>query len=298
MQEIYNQLLEKLTTWGEQIVLLTPNLVVAIILLVVFWLLARLFRKGVRKVLRGASTTVQIDRLIATTVYLVMLITGVFVALGVLGMQKTVTSFLAGAGIIGLALGFAFQDLGANLISGIYMSIRHVFHTGDLIRTNDYFGNVTKIDLRSTTLETLTGQEVIIPNKKVFENPIENYTALGRRRVDLTVGVSYASDLEKAQKLALESVNDIQHRDDSREPELFYKEFGGSSINFVIRFWIAFEKQTDFLQARHEAVKNIKAKFDENDITIPFPIRTLDFGIEGGEKFTKSLSESTIKINQ
>lgn len=298
MQEASQQVLEKISSWGEQIVLLMPNFLVSVVILIIFWILARLFRKSIRKILRPASTTIQIDRLIATVVYIVVLLSGVFIALGVLGMQKTVTSFLAGAGIIGLALGFAFQDLGANLISGIYMSVRQIFHTGDLIKTNGYFGNVAKIDLRSTTLETLDGQQVVIPNKEVFENPIANYSASGKRRVDLAVGVSYADNLEKAEKLALESVESIDKREKSKTPELFYQEFGASSINFIIRFWINFEKQTDYLEARHAAVKRIKSKFDENDITIPFPIRTLDFGIEGGENLSNSLSKSTIALKK
>lgn len=298
MQEAYQQLMEKLSSWGQEIVLLTPNLVVAIAVLVIFWMIARAVRKGVRKVMEPTSTALQIDRLVGTVTYLVVLIAGVFVALGILGMQKTVTSFLAGAGIIGLALGFAFQDLGANLISGVYMSIRQIFQTGDLIQTNGYFGNVANIDLRSTTLRTLDGQMVTIPNKQVFENPVENYTASGQRRVDLSVGVSYADDLEKAESVAREAVEGIAGRDGSKEPEVFFEEFGGSSINFVVRFWIPFGKQTDYLQARHEAVKRVKSAFDENDITIPFPIRTLDFGIEGGERFAESLSNSTITLNK
>jgi len=289
MQDAYNQVIGKVSSWLEGFILLVPNLIVAIIVLLIFWGLARLVRKGIQKVMKPASTAIQIDRLISTVSYLIVLFAGVFLALGILGMQKTVTSFLAGAGIIGLALGFAFQDLGANLISGVYMSIRQIFQTGDLIRTNDYFGNVTNIDLRSTTIRTLTGQMVVIPNRQVFENPVENYTASGERRVDIEVGVSYASDLQKAEELALESIKDVDSINKEKSSELFYKEFGGSSINFVVRFWIDFAKQTDFLEARHQAVKLIKAKFDENDITIPFPIRTLDFGIEGGKPLSESL---------
>ena len=292
MQEAYRQVLEKLTTWGQEFILLLPNLAVAVIVVVAFWLAARGVRKAVRNVMKPTSTALQIDRLVATIAYLIVLIAGVFVALGILGMQKTVTSFLAGAGIIGLALGFAFQDLGANLISGIYMSIRQIFQTGDLIRTNEYFGNVAKIDLRATTLETLDGQLVTIPNKQIFENPIENYSASGRRRVDVVVGVSYAEDLEQAESIAVEAVEEIENRLTSRPIELFYKEFGGSSINFVLRFWIPFEKQPDYLRARHEAVKRIKRRFDAHDITIPFPIRTLDFGIEGGATLNEMLGST------
>lgn len=294
MNDTYGQLIEKVATWGREFILLTPNLVVAILVVTVFWLVARTARKTVRNLMDPMSSAAQVDRMIATISYLIIHISGVFVALGILGMQKTVTTFLAGAGIIGLALGFAFQDLGANLISGVYMSLRRIFTIGDLVCTNGYVGKVKQIDLRSTTLTTLDGREVVIPNKQIFENPIENYTSSGRRRVDLAVGISYAEDLDHAESIALEAVREIQERDQSLVPELFYEEFGESSINFVIRFWIASAQQSDFLRARHEAVKRVKNRFDQHRITIPFPIRTLDFGIKGGESLMEVLDDTTL----
>jgi small conductance mechanosensitive channel len=209
--------------------------------------------------------------------YVVVVMTGVFFALGVLGLDKTLTSLLAGAGIIGLALGLAFQDMGANLLSGIYMSIERPFRTGHLIKSNDYFGTVERISLRQTEILTPEGQLVLIPNKKIFENPIINFSATSRRRVDIPVGVSYADDLEHVKQIAIAALRELPSRDPSRDVELYYDEFGESSINFVVRFWISFARQPDFLQARSEAIERIKNAFDANEITIPFPIRTIEF---------------------
>ena len=89
---------------------------------------------------------------------------------------------LAGAGVVGLALAFAFQDIAANFISGIFISFRKPLHIDDIVKIGDYMGRVEEINLRDTVLRTFQGQMVIIPNKNVFQNPIENYSMLGKRR--------------------------------------------------------------------------------------------------------------------
>ena len=180
----------------------------------------------------------------------------------------------------------ARSGISANFMSGIFLAFRRPFTPGDLVETNGILGIVHDVTLRSTVLNTMTGQRVIMPNKHVFENAIINYNAYGHRRIDLEVGVSYGDDLQKAKRVALEAVHKIEGRDEKRDPELFYSGFGDSSINFVIRTWIPFYKQTDFLEAQSQAVMLVKEAFDVHDITIPFPIRTLDFGIKGGEKLS------------
>jgi small conductance mechanosensitive channel len=187
-----------------------------------------------------------------------------------------VVSLLAGVGIIGLAIGFAFQDIAANLIAGVFLSVRRPIHVGDLVRTNGFFGTVQEINLRSTILRTQTGETVLIPNRQVFETPTTNYSIAGKRRVDLQVGISYSDDLESAKRIALGAVERLETRDHDREVELFFKEFASSSIDFVVRFWIDFQRQSDYLAARSRAIVAIKQAFDENGITIPFPIRTIE----------------------
>lgn len=281
----------KTMAWGRGFILLLPNLLVAIVVLIAFWLAARLVRNLLSRILRRVSHSEQVNRLLSYSVFLAILAIGTFVALGILGLQKTVASLLAGAGIVTLALGFAFQDIAANLMAGIYLSVQRPFRPGHIIETKDFFGVVKRIHLRWTELRTQQGQVVLIPNKQVFENPIMNYSTTGERRVDLRVGVSYGDDLEKARKIAIQAIEGVSTRLPDKEVELFYEEFGESSINFAVRFWIEFQRQPDFLAAQSEAIERIKRAFDENGITIPFPIRTLDFAKVGGETLSQVLEE-------
>lgn len=284
INDAYGIVAGKVEAWITTFFEMLPNLVVALIILIVFYVLGKFARKAVTNLLSRVTTNQTITNLLETIISISIIGIGVFIALSVLQLDGAVTSLLAGAGIIGLALGFAFQDIASNFISGIILSIRHPFGIGDIIETNDYFGTVSKLNLRNTVLRTVTGQIVFIPNKKVFENPLENYTSTGFRRIDLSCGISYGDDLEKARKIATEAVDKIENVLSERGIEFFYDEFGSSSINFKIRFWVNFAKNPDFWSARSEAIIAISKAFDENDIMIPFPIRTLDFGIRGGEK--------------
>jgi len=292
IQRAWNLLSGKVMGWVRDFVLLLPNLLVAFCVLVAFWLIAKLARTLAHRFLRRVSHSDQVNRLVSQTVFLALVAAGFFIALGILGLQKTVASLLAGAGILGLALGFAFQDIAANLMAGIYLSIQHPFRAGHLIETKDFFGVVRRVHLRWTEITSPEGQIVLIPNKQVFENPIQNYTTSGRRRIDLRAGISYGDDLEKVLRVATSALEQVSVRKPDTEVEVFFEELGESSINFVARLWIDFTaKQSEYLAARSEAIQRLKRAFDENGITVPFPTRTLDFGVRGGEKLSEVLEE-------
>jgi small conductance mechanosensitive channel len=282
----------KVMGWGRGFILLLPNILVALAVLIGFWLIAKLVRNLLLRILRRVSHSEQVNRILASSVFLLLIAIGTFVALGILGLQKTVASLLAGAGIITLALGFAFQDIAANIMAGIYLSVQRPFRPGHIIETKDFFGVVKRIHLRWTEIRTQQGQVVLIPNKQVFENPIMNYSSTGERRVDLRLGVSYGADLEKARRIALRAIEEVSTRMPDKEVELFYEDFGESSIDFVVRFWIKFARQPDFMAAQSEAIERIKKAFDDAGISIPFPTRTLDFAVKGGEKLSEVLEEA------
>ncbi|MCG2587083.1 mechanosensitive ion channel family protein [Rhodohalobacter sp. WB101] len=284
MNEAYQIVAGKLETWLSATIEMLPNLALALLVLVVFYVIGKMLRKFVRTLLEKATTNKTVIDLAETVMSVLIIGIGVFFALSILNLDGTVTSLLAGAGIIGLALGFAFQDIAANFISGLLLSIRHPFGIGDIIKSNDYFGTVQKLNLRNTIIKTPQGQIVYIPNKVVYENPFTNYTKNKERRIDLECGISYGDDLEKVKKVATEAIESIEKRNQNRKVEFFFKEFGGSSINFVVRFWVDFRSNPDFWEPQSDAIIALKKAFDENDIMIPFPIRTLDFGIRGGEK--------------
>lgn len=278
MKVILNGLWEKVYGWFEGFLLMLPNLVVAIVVMVMFVLLARFLRKVFTKMITRFSENKAVVRLVANLITFTLVIVGLFVALGILNLDKTVTSLLAGAGVMGLAIGLAFQDPLLNIISGVLLSMRDVpFVLGDLIKTNDHYGHVKRITLRTTIIQSLTGEDIIVPNKSVVQNSIINYSFSKNRRVDVDCGVDYASDLEEVQRITIETIEKHVDYLKDREIEFMYTEFGESSINFTLRYWIEETGEKDFLTSRGRAIIAIKKAFDQNGINIPFPIRTLEF---------------------
>ncbi|MCA6073267.1 mechanosensitive ion channel family protein [Fulvivirga sedimenti] len=275
--------LNKLLSWRDSIVSMFPNFVIAIIVVLIFYGLSRLIRKLLQRVLhRFVDNKSAIDLFLAISSIIIMLI-GMMIALSVMDLSKTVTSVLAGIGVLGLALGLAFQDAASNLISGIFMAFQSPISVGDIIETNDILGTVKQIHLRSTTIFDPRGQDVIIPNRTIFQNIYRHYNINRVRRIDLECGISYGDNLRKVREVSIEAISKVPTIKKDREVEFFFTGFGDSSINFVVRYWIDFKRIPDYMTAQSEGVILLKEAFDQNGITIPFPIRTLDFGIKGGK---------------
>ena len=291
INKAFSLLYNKLELWVRHLILMLPNLAIALVVLILTFVAARLIQKTTEKVLPRFSHSVALNNLVSSLVYTAAVLIGFFFVLSILRLDKTVTSLLAGVGIIGLALGFAFQDIAANFISGVIIAVRKPFGVGDVVESNDYFGTIERINLRTIDIRRVTGELVKVPNRKVFENVMVIYTHYGIRRVDIKVGVSYGEDLERVQQIVREAMTGITGMVENKDVEVVYEEFGDSSINFLVRFWIKYQRQFNYVNARSEAIIKIKKAFDANNIVIPFPIRTLDFGIKGGEMLREQLIE-------
>lgn len=276
MGDSFNNLVNKLESWLDSFILMLPNILIAAGIMVLSVFVARWLKKLFLKVMTRFSDNTAVNKLMSNIITVIVFAAGLFIALGVLELDKTVTSLLAGAGVVGLAVGLAFQDPILNIISGVMMSVREPFRIGDMVETNGFFGHITKITLRSTTIKEFTGEDVIIPNKMVIQNPIENYSLTEHRRVDIDCGVSYDTDLELAEEVAIRAIKENIEHDNERDIELIYNEFADSSINFTIRYWLKGEAQKDYLFSKSKAIKAIKKEFDKEEINIPFPIRTLE----------------------
>lgn len=286
----YHIILQKLQLWLRGFIALLPNIIIAAIVVTIGILLAKYAKKLIRKIMGRLSTHQALINLTASFVSIAVGATAIFIALSILKLDKAVTTLLAGAGVAGLALAFAFQDIAANFMSGIFLSLRRPIAIGDIIKVKDQMGIVESISLRDTVIRTFQGHLVIIPNKDVFQNAIENYSRYQKRRIDLQIGVSYAEDLEAVKELTLKTVDGLEGLDGSEKSTLIYTGFGDSTINFTLRIWTDQIKQGDFLEVTSQAIMRLKKAYDKAGISLPFPIRTLDFGIKGGVSLKEMLA--------
>lgn len=274
-----NLLGQKLSGWLDGIIVSLPNLVLAAIVIGIAFYAVKYFKKYINKVSGHVAPNRTISGLMSNTAVVTYWIGVVFLTLSVLDLSKTVTSLLAGAGIVGLVVGLAFQEPIINTLSGIMMSVRKYYKIGDLVETNGFFGTIEQISLRSTTIRTPNNQIVVIPNKNVVQDSFKNYSYLPYRRVDVACGVAYDSDLTFVENTVIAAIEkEIDHIEE-KGVQFFYKEFGGSSIDFEVHFWIE-STQKSYLESVHEAIMAIKKNFDQANIGIPFPTRTLEFNIK------------------
>lgn len=273
-----SNLWEKLDGWLDALILKLPNFAVAILVMIAFYFIAKGLRKLSNRVLFRKISEASVRQMLSRIVYAVVLLIGFFIALGVMQLDKVLTSVLAGAGVVGLAIGLALQGTLSNTFSGLMLSFLPKVRIGDYIETQDIHGYVDEINLRNITLRQPDNDYVIIPNSVFIENPFTNYSLSPRSRVDVSCGVGYESDLQKVEDLVVKVMGENFEQKQNEEIEFFFTEFGDSSINFVTRFWIDCIKPKPKLAAQHKAIKLIKKNFDEAGINIPFPIRTLDFG--------------------
>ena len=278
VEESISNLWDKLDGWLESIILKLPNFAMAVWVMFLFYFLARGIRKLLKKTILRKISQVSIQEIIAKVVFVVIILIGFFIALGVLDLDKVLTSILAGAGVVGLAIGLALQGTLSNTFGGLILSFMPQLKINDFITADGVSGFVTEISLRNIILKKPDNNVVVIPNSKFIDGSFTNYSMNNRNRIFVNCGVGYESDLQMVEDLTVKIISDNFQQNDGEDVEFFFTEFGDSSINFMVRFWADCVNVKQEHAARHKAIKIIKKHFDERDINIPFPIRTLDFG--------------------
>jgi len=273
-----SNLWDKLDGWVDAIILKLPNFVMAILVMLLFYFLARGIRKLLRRTILRKIAQVSIQEIIAKVVFVIIILIGFFIALGVLDLDKVLTSILAGAGVVGLAIGLALQGTLSNTFGGLILSFMPQLKINDFITADGISGFVTEISLRNIIIKKPDNNVVVIPNSKFIDGSFTNYSLNERNRIFVHCGVGYESDLQMVEDLTVKIIADNFEQNEEESVEFFFTEFGDSSINFMVRFWADCVNVKQEHAARHKAIKLIKKHFDERDINIPFPIRTLDFG--------------------
>ncbi|RMF22519.1 MAG: mechanosensitive ion channel family protein [Cyanobacteria bacterium J083] len=181
---------------------------------------------------------------------------------------------IATLGLTSVAIGFAFQEILKNFLAGVLLLLQEPFKIGDEVNIDGYEGIVENISIRSTSIRTYQGEKVLVPNAKVFTSNVQVRTAYVSRRTDLQVGVDYNTDLEQARQILDQTIKKIAGVVKNPEPEIDLVSFGDSSIDFIVRYW-TLPQEKEVRNVRTKAIVGIKRAFDQADIVIPYPIRTL-----------------------
>lgn len=302
LESAWDKMIEQLGSWLDVIVVSLPNIIIALIVFAGSFFLSRYVNSLMLRLFAKSSMQGTVKRVSARLISVTVILAGLFLALGILNLNKVLTSLLAGAGVAGLAIGLALQGTIANTFSGIVLSFVDYIKMGDWVDCSDYSGEVVDIDLRTVTIREKDNNLVSIPNKMVIENPIKNYSVTSKTRVSVSCGVAYDSDLEFVQDLVIKTISEkFESVKNKEEVIFFYTEFDSSSINFETRFWINSTTGLQTSKAKGNAIIAIKKAFDANGITIPFPIRTIDFSNKldvKNQKVSSSIDAQEKNINE
>ncbi|MBC2845028.1 mechanosensitive ion channel family protein [Winogradskyella flava] len=276
--EALGNLIDKLQGWFNTTIEYIPNFILAVLVMVAAYYTSKYTSKFIGKLVSKRVEQDSIKNAISRVSAVVIVALGLFMALGVMNLGKALTSLLAGAGVVGLAIGLALQGTLANTFAGLILSFRKKIQIGNWVETTGFSGEVIDINLKDFTLKEADNNIVVIPNKTILENPLKNYSLTTRMRVFLECGVGYESDLEKVEQLTKDVIaNTFEQVESADDVEFYYTEFGDSSINYLCRFWIDAESMLEKMKAKTKAIIEIKKAYDKEGINIPFPIRTLQF---------------------
>jgi small conductance mechanosensitive channel len=205
--------------------------------------------------------------IVSTAKNLIFLI-GLLFALSQLGIS--IGPLLAGLGIAGFIIGFALQDTLSNFASGLMILVYRPFDVGDFVDAGGVRGRVDRMSLVNTTFKTLDNQVIVVPNNLIWQQVITNLTAQRTRRVDLTFGISYSDDIDKAKAILWDILEKHDAVLKSPEPKIRVGALGESSVDLLCRPWV---RTDDYWETYWDLTEIVKKRFDEEGITIPFPQR-------------------------
>ncbi|PKF61153.1 hypothetical protein CW745_12525 [Psychromonas sp. psych-6C06] len=249
------------------------NILLIIAIYYIFRSLAKVARNLLRKSLSKTKLNLSslMKEMIISSVSRLIMILGLFIALAQLGIS--LAPILAGLGVAGFIIGFALQDTLGNFAAGMMILIYRPYDVGDLVEVGGgVFGKVESMNLVSTTILTIDNQTLVIPNSKIWGDVIKNVTAQKLRRVDLVFGIGYSDDIEKTESVLTELV--LAHPMVLAEPEAVVKlhVLNESSVDFVVRPWV---KTEDYWEVYWDLTRQVKMRFDQDGISIPFPQRDI-----------------------
>ena len=256
---LWNQLSDLLSSFGI-------SLFIALSILIIGRQVVKILIKVISTALERSNTEDTV-RIFVTNLLNTLLMIVVFIAaINQLGIQTT--SIIAVLGAAGLAIGLALQGSLSNFAAGILIVIYRPYKVGDYIQADNHLGTVDDIQIFSTVLKTPDNKLVIVPNGSIMNGSIVNFSNQDKRRVDIIASCSYEDDIDKVKSV----LSDILSKDDrilnEPKPRIAVSELADSSVNFIVRPWV---KNSDYLDVYYSLLEEIKKRFDQEGIAIPYP---------------------------
>ena len=263
-QDLYQQIV----TWiSEKGVDFAINVISAALIFLVGWLVIRLIGAAVLRALtRNGKKKTLFTSFVSSVVMKICWAILLVMVLGRLGVD--VAPLIAGFGVTGFILGFAFQESLGNLASGMMIAINEPFKVGGVVDAAGHTGAIVEVNMMATVRATADNKRIVLPNKGVWGGPIVNYSAMDTRRVDLQVGIAYGEDVEKAVSVIRDAVRRVPGVLATPEPAVAVAGLDASQVTINVRPWA---KNADYWSVRSATLQTVKEELDRVGIEIPFP---------------------------
>ena len=256
---LWNQLSDLMSTFGI-------SLFIALCILVIGRQVVKVLIKVINSALERSKTEDTV-RIFVTNLLNTLLMIVVFIAaINQLGIETT--SIIAVLGAAGLAIGLALQGSLSNFAAGILIVIYRPYKVGDYIQADSHLGTVLDIQIFSTVLKTPDNKLVIVPNGSIMNGSIVNFSHQAERRVDIIASCSYDDDIDKVKSVLTDILSKDERILSEPKPRIALSELADSSVNFIVRPWV---KNADYLDVYYSLLEEIKKRFDQEGISIPYP---------------------------
>lgn len=257
-----------------------PNLVVALVVFIIFYITARIIKSLVKRLSRKYQRIhsvhnlgLVLGRLSQGTIILL----GLFVALSIVIPSFKVGQLIQLLGIGSVAIGFAFRDILQNFLAGVLILLTEPFRIGDQIVVNNFEGTIEDIQTRATTIKTYDGRRIVIPNSELFTQSVTVNTAFDYRRLQYDIGIGYGDDIDRAKQLILEAIYSVDRVLPEPPPDVLVVALANSTVNIRARWWVKPPQKADTLDVQDRVLTAIKNKLTENGIDLPFPTQQVLF---------------------
>lgn len=254
-----------------------PYLLIALVVLIVFYVLAKGVRMLVRSFAERSKRHRNVGLVLGRLAQFSIILLGLLVALVIALPGFTPGRLVEFLGLTSVAIGFAFRDILQNFLAGILILLTEPFRIGDQIIFKNFEGTVEEIQTRATLIKTYDGRRVVIPNSELFTNAVLVNTAFPQRRLQYDVGIGFGDDIETAKRLMLAAVRGLNGVLDEPAPDAVVIELGESSVNIRVRWWIKPPTRADVLASQDQVITAIKQQLLAHGIDLPFPTRQILF---------------------
>lgn len=253
-----------------------PLIVVAVVVIAISWIFARITVYVLRRRLLSRSLSQLLREVMARAGGMLVMLAGLYLVLRIAGLTQLALTVVGGTGLIGLVLGIAFRDITENFLASLFLSLQQPFREGDLLEVANVTGYVQRLTSRTTVLMTLDGNQLQIPNSTIFKSTIRNFTSNPNRRDDFIVGIGYDDSIPFAQEVALKVLAEHPAVLNEPEPLVLVEDLGPSTVNLRVYFWLDGGRHS-WLKVKSSVIRLVKRAFQEAGISLPDEAREVTF---------------------